>query len=353
MTSRSLRSPVGLALVASTALTAGLLTSGCNTGSAPAPKACCEQPQIPAGVAPFTVVADEATGPSDGQKVILRVALGRQVKRDEIYPVLHTLYGHAMKRGPFEPIGFIAEVYPSEATARSANDLQLLARISRDQSQMGPTCDNRVGYDFGEQVGRAFAASLGRAQEENMGDTCHVNPPKQKPRFDDGFQHKPSYKLDDDAKSVEVTYPYLEMGKDEYVETLKLTSALTYWIEFVTSLFRKVPDLKAVSFVGVHDDVPVLRISLSRQQFESQFAGLQETIAAHAAVTFQALGTGHASEESAEKEQESYKLETYRHALASLSKPQLTIAPALAKGRIGKGGAKDTPDKPRKGRNKK
>jgi hypothetical protein len=353
MTSRSHRHLVGLAGPLCAGLLGGLLSTSCNTESAPASKPCCEQPEIPAGVAPFTVVAEETTGPSDGQKVILRVALGKPVKRDQIYPILHTLYRHAMKRGPFEPIHLIAEVYPSEATAKGAGDSQLLARISREQSQMGPTCDNRVGYDFGEQVARAFAASLGRAPEENMGDTCRLDPPKQKPRFDDGFQHKPSYTLDDAAKSVEVSYPYLEMDKDEYVETLKLTSALTYWIEFVTSLFRKVPDLKSVSFVGVHAEVPVLRISLSRQQFESQFAGLQETIAAHAAVTFQALGTGHASDESAEKEQESYKLETYRHALASLPKTQVTIAPALAKGKIVSGAKADRAEKPRKGKSKK
>ncbi len=115
-----------------------LWVAGCNTNSTPAPQACCEQPQIPAGVAPFTVVVDEATGPSDGQKVILRVALGKPTKRDDIYPVLHTLYRHAMKRGPFEPIQFIADVYPSEAAAKAAGDTQLLARISRQQSQLRP-----------------------------------------------------------------------------------------------------------------------------------------------------------------------------------------------------------------------
>ena len=61
---------------------------------------------------------------------------------------------------------------------------------------MAPVCENRVGYDFAEQVDRAFAASLGRGTEENMDDTCRLDPPKVKPRFDDGFKHKPSYQLD-------------------------------------------------------------------------------------------------------------------------------------------------------------
>ena len=100
---------------------------------------------------------------------------------------------------------------------------------------------------------------MGGAQEENLDDTCRLDPPKAVARFDDAFSHKPSYKVDTSRQAVEVTFPYLEMGKDEYVESLKLTSALTYWIEFVTSLFRKVPDLKQVTYVGVHDDEPVLQ----------------------------------------------------------------------------------------------
>ena len=96
------------------------------------------------------------------------------------------------------------------------------------------------------------------------------------------------------------------------------------------------PDLKAVTFNGLHQDAEVLRISLTRQQFDTDFAGLQETIAAHAAITFQALGTGRASEKGAEKEQEHFKLKTYRQALAALPRNQVTIAPALAAGQIGK-----------------
>ena len=317
-------------------LALAMSVSACNTDTATAPKACCEQPEIPAGVAPFTVVADETTGPSDGQKVILRVALGKPTKRDDMYPVLHTLYRHAMKRGPFEPIQFIADVYPSEATAKAAGDTQLLARISRQQSQLAPTCENRVGYDFAEQVDRAFAASLGQAPEENIDDTCRLNPPKKKARFDDGFKHKPSYQLDAAQKAVAVTYPYLEMGKDEYVGELKLTSALVYWIEHVTTLFRNVPDLQAVTFTGLHNAAEVLRIAINRQQFDAQFAGLQETIAAHSAVTFASLGMGKATDKGAEKEQEDFKLKTYRAALAKLPKTQVTIVKDLADGKMGK-----------------
>ncbi len=309
-----------------------LALGGCDSDKPSAPPPCCQQADIPTGVTPFKIVADEVSGQSDAQKVLIRAAALRPIKRDEVYPVLHTLYRHAMKRGPFEPIQFSAELYPNEAAATAGGDAQVIARISREQSQIAPRCDNRVLYDFNEQVDRAFAASLGRAPEENADDTCRLDPPKVAARFDDTFRHKPTMRVDTKRQAVDVTFPYLEMGKDEYVDSLRLTSAMGYWIEFVTSLFRKVPDLKEVDYAGLHDDAPVLKIAVTREQFERNFGGLQENIAAHAAVTFQTLGMGRSSDKAAEKEQETFKLKTYKDALALLPKAQVTISPKLMKG---------------------
>jgi hypothetical protein len=327
------RLDLGFARLAFAGLAILTACAGCGADKGATATTCCKQPEIPAGVAPFTIVADETSGPSDGQRVLIRAALATPTKRDAVYPVLHTLYRHAMKRGPFEPIDFVAEVYPNETLARGGNEAQMAAKISRSQTQNGPACDNRVPYDFGEQVARAFDASLGRLPEESLDDTCRLSPPKKRARVDENFKHKASYKFDPGAKTVEVTYPFLAMGKDEYVEKLKLSSAFGDWIDITTSLFRKVPDLAGVAFSGLHNDVEVLRVNLSRQQFDADFAGLQETIAAHAAVTFQSLGTGRASDKSAEKEQETFKLKTYKEALAALPKHQVTISSKLAKGK--------------------
>ncbi len=316
-------------------LTGATLTAcaACSTDKAAEPAACCAQATIPEGVARFTIVVDEVAGASDGQKVVIRAALAAPAKRDAVYPALHTLYRHAMKRGPFEPIQFSAELYGSQAEAKSGDEAKALARIARSQTQAGPQCDNRIPYDFSEQVGRAFDASLGRLPEESLDDSCKLAAPKKVVRVDENFTHKASYKLDPAARGVIVSYPYLEMGKDAYVEKLRLSSALGDWIDITTSLFRKVPDLATVTFSGVHQDAEVLRISLSRPQFDADFAGLQETIAAHAAVTFQSLGTGRSNDKAAEKEQESFKMKTYREALAALPKNQVTISPKLIKGK--------------------
>ncbi len=314
------------ALLRPLAFAAALLPfSGCPSEKTPAPRACCDQPTIPAGVSPFQVVADDVTGPSDGQKVQMRVGLKQAVKRDALYPVLHTLYRHAMTRTSFEPIHFVADVYATEAEASAGGDGKVLARITRQQSDIGPKCDNRVSYDLVEQVARAFAASTGHGDEEDLNDSCKLNSKKKVERFDDAFKNRPSYKLDAARQAVEVTYPFLESGKDEFRKDLKYGSAMGYWIEFTTSLLNKVADLKEISFVGIIEGEPGLRITMTRQQFDAGFSRLQETIAAHAAVTFQTLGMHAATDKRAEKEQDTFKTKTYKKALSALPKNQVTI----------------------------
>jgi hypothetical protein len=308
-----------------------LLSGACRSTEAPAPPACCQQPEIPAGVKPFEVVEDEQSGPPDGAKVVLRLALQGPVRREEIYPVLHVAYRHAMKRSAFEPVQLVADVYPDAASARQGGDAAAIARISRGPSDIGPRCDVRLPFSFAEQVERAFQASLGRAPVEDVNDTCRLGPAaeKPKPRLDESFSRRPSFKADEARRAVTVSFPYLQMGKDAYVESLGLNAALTYWIEFVTTLFRRVEELKEVTYVGLWRDEPVLTITVTRPQFEARLAALQEEIAAHGGVTFQTLGLGRTNDKQALREQEAFKARTYKAALGGLPRSQVSISPQL------------------------
>jgi hypothetical protein len=97
-------------------------------------------------------------------------------------------------------------------------------------------------------------------------------------------------KVDETGKAVEVNYPYLETGKDEYVASLGFNTAMTYWAEFTTTMFGKSPELKKVTYVGLLDDQPVLKIATTREQFDSKLSTVQETIASYSAITFAKLG---------------------------------------------------------------
>lgn len=308
-----------------------LLLAACSTDRAPPPRTCCEQPTIPPGVTPFVVVAEDVSGPSDGEKVVLRAGLSQPASRDQIYPVLHTLYRHAMKRGPFEPIHFVANVYRTEAAARSGGDADLVAVVRREQTDLAPKCDNRVPYDFSEQAARAFAAATGRGKEneEDSNDTCRLAEKKASARVDDGFTRKPAIQVDAARAAVEITHPYLELGQDEYVKDLKFNSAMRDWIEYTTSFFRRVEGLKELAFVGVHGDQPVVRIRVTREDFDGKLASLQEEIASHAAITFANLGMRRKNDKAAEKEQAAFHAKTYRSALASLAKDRVFVSPKL------------------------
>ena len=319
----------GKSTLALSIISAALAMAACKQ-EAEGPKPCCTQIDIPAGVAKFTIVADDVTGPSDGQKVMIRAGMLQPVKREQLYAPMKVLYASVMKRGPFEPIHFEGWFYASEAEARAGGS-NVLGKIVREQDDRAPKCENDVKYDFAEQVDRAFIHSTRGEQElqEDLNDTCHIAEKKKVARYDEKFKLKTSYKLDAGNQAVEITYPYVEMGKDEYVANLKTNSAMAAWAEYMTSMFSKAQPLKSLTFVGVWNDEPVVRISVSREQFDNILSRLQETIAAHAAITFQSIGMGAKSTEAAEKEQESFKSKTYRDALSRLPKEQVTISPQL------------------------
>ena len=311
-------------------LCAMLLFPGCEK-KGEGLKPWCAQPDIPAGVAKFKIVADDVSGPGDGLKVMLRAGLTQPAKRDQIYGPLKVLYAYAMNRSPLEPIHVEAWLYANESAAQEGGEARVIAKVIREQKDQAARCDNRVKYEFPEQVERAYIWSTRGEQElqEDLNDTCHIAEKKKVVRYDEKFVHKISYALDPARAGVEITYPYLEMGKDEYLAELRLNSALGTWAEFMTSMFSKVDGLKEFAFNGIYKDEPAVKIRVTRDQFENILARLQEQIASHAAFTFQVIGMGKKSSEAAEKEQEKFKSKSYKSALDKLPKEQVFISPKL------------------------
>jgi len=319
--------PRSVAFVPTVALLA-LVSFACQKSEqSSAPTTCCDQPKIPAGVPAFTVVRDESTGPTDGQDVKLHVALKQKTKRDDIYPTLQFLYRYAMTRRTFEPTTFLGAVYTTEGEAQTGGNP--IAKIWREHGDKGPKCENNIKLEFNEEVQKAFAWSLQRAEPENLEDTCHLEVKKKVARFDDKFTHKPAMKVDEAKKAVEVNFPYLETGKDEYVASLGFNSAMTYWAEFTTTMFGKSPDLKKVTYIGLLNDQPVLKIATTREQFDAKLSTVQETIASYSAVTFAKLGLHKTDDKGAKKDQEQHKTQVYKAALAYLPKDQVMVSPKL------------------------
>jgi hypothetical protein len=309
------------------ALAAPLLFASCKTEQPAAPQTCCDQPKIPPGVAAFTVVRDEVTGPSDGQDVKLHVAFKQKTKRDDVYSSLQFLYRYAMTRNTFEPITFLGAFYGTEGDAQTGGNP--VAKIWRDRGDKGPRCENAIPLEFPEEVQKAFAISLNRGEEEDLNDPCHLSEKKKIAHIDDTFTHKPTMKVDEARHAVEVSYPYLETGKDEYAKTLSFNSAMTYWAEFLTAMFLKAPELKEVTYRGILGDQPVLKITVTRQEFDQHLSNVQETIASYAAITFAKLGLHKTDDKGALKDQEQQKTKTYKAALSFMPKDHVFVSPKL------------------------
>ena len=146
----------------------------------------------------------------------MHVALKQKTKRDDIYPALQFLYRYAMTRNTFEPTTFLGAFYATEGEAQTGGNP--IAKIWREHGDKGPKCENAIRLEFPEEVQKSFEYSLNRAAPEDLEDTCRLNEKKKIARVDDNFKHKPTMKVDEPHKAVEVTYPYLESGKDEYVQ---------------------------------------------------------------------------------------------------------------------------------------
>jgi len=321
-------SPLGVAALTLVA-TASLTTSSCKTEKAAPVKVCCDQPRIPPGVPAFTVVADEVTGPTDGQDVKMRVALKQKTKRDQVYPAMHFLYRYAMTRNTFEPTNFVGELYASEGAAQTGGNP--IAKVWRGREDKGAKCENAIPLDFPEQVDHAFQHSLNRDEPEDLADSCHLNEKKKVARVDDAFKHKPTLKIDEANHSAEVTFPYLETGKDEYVESLSFNSAMTYWAEFMTAMFSKAGDLKELTYIGLLNDEPVLKVTVTQQEFNEKLSRVQETVASYAAITFAKLGMHKLDDKGAKKDQEQQKTKTYMAALSFIPKERVSVSPKLKK----------------------
>jgi hypothetical protein len=304
------------------------LSPACNEKAAP-PRACCDQPRTPPGVPPFTVVADDVTGPSDGQDVKMRVAFKQKTKHDDVYAALQFLYRYAMTRNTFEPTNFVGEFYATEGGAQTGGNP--LAKVWRDRDAKGPKCENAVLYEFSEEVQRAFDHSLNRAEAEDLADSCHLNEKKKVARFDAAFKHQPSFIVDPSSFSATVMYPYLETGKDEYVKELSFNAAMTYWAEFMTAMFGRSSALKELTYIGVLNDEPVLRVTTTREQFDKNLSKTQETVASYAAITFAKIGLHKTDDKGAKKDQEQQKTRTYSAALAMLPKESYFVSGKLKK----------------------
>ena len=205
---------------------------------------------------PYQVLKDEL---NNGMNE-LHVLVAPTIRRDETQKLLEFLYRHTMNRPEDPPAGMAGYVYTSEAAFRTPPPTPIGTVLKRP-SDLGPTFDNKLPLEFSQEIEQALA---------RRADT------------DKGWKHALRVARNEEARSVSLTVPYTELGKDEWAQTLSFNQALQTFCDLAMSLFDNVNELRAMTFSGIWKDREVVHIVLTRSDYQAlKLNELEDRIAAH------------------------------------------------------------------------
>ncbi|HEX2569570.1 MAG TPA: hypothetical protein VH877_08425 [Polyangia bacterium] len=283
----------------------------------------CEEKRPPAQEAPPTPKSAPADAPVPYQVLKdelnngtneLHVLVAPTIRHDETQKLLEFLYRHVMTRHEDPPSGMAGYVYTSEAAFRTPPPTPIGTVLKR-ASDLGPRFENKLPLEFSQEIDQALA---------RRADTSK------------GWKHALQVSRNDEARSVSLTVPYTELGKDEWAQTLSFNQALQTFCDLAMALFDNVHDLRAMTFSGVWKDREVVRIALTRAEYQAlKLNELEERIGAHHGSVFLEVGAGKSSQLSPEEANRAASRQAaaviakeYRGLLAQL-KGRATVSPTL------------------------
>lgn len=269
------------------------IAGGCQQAPQPAqpagPKADTESPQD----APvrYRVLADETDQAANTVDYHVLVADG--TKHDEVQKLLEYLYRRLMTRREPEPAGISGSVYTNEAQYKTP-PRSPVASVVKKPGDIGPTFENKVALEFWQQIDAALEHT------------------------DKGWKLEKKVERNDAQKTVTITQPYTEPGKDEWAEALSFNMAMNVFTDTTQSLFEKVPDLTAITFIGKWKDEDVVKINIDRAAYQaSSLADIDEQIGQLHGRAFLELSTGRSSDAQAAKANAQRIAAVYKKMLAT------------------------------------
>jgi hypothetical protein len=282
-------------------LAALLLVAGCpETPTAPTgPTAETESPKD--SPLAYKVLKDETVN----NAVEYHVLVPEGSKHDDVQKLLEYIYRHTMTRRDDAPAATSGFVYTTEA-AYATPPRTPVATVIKKGSDPGPSFDNKVPLEFWQEVKQAL-----------------------EPRRDEKWTLAMKVERDDANRTVTVTQPYTEPGEDKWAAQLSFNQAMQAFTDTAQALFEKVPDLKAMTFVGTWKDKEVVRIALARGDYSAlKLNEIDERIGQHHGTAFLKLATGKGTDASVSKETAAASAKEYKAMLAQL-KGKSTVSSAL------------------------
>lgn len=200
----------------------------------------------------YRVLADEVQ-PGSGA-VEYHVLVAEHPRHDAVDALLRFLYRHLMKRRPDPPAAASAFVYTNEVQFRTP-PRSAIASVIKHADDLAPSFENNVPLEFQQQVAQAL------------------------PHSDKGWKLEKRVELDEARKLVTLTQPFTEPGEDRYAEAPSFNQAMNTFTDSAQALFDKVPELRALRFIGRWRDQPVLKVELDRADYHRlRLAEVEEKI---------------------------------------------------------------------------
>ena len=229
------------------------------------------------------------------------------IDRDELDRLEKSFLRQAADRRGFRKGG--AEVidirfYTSEGAAKKGGD-DWLGRAWREAPGKEPRFENRQKLPLVKWARKA----LGK-----------------QPEFSGAL--KPQILANHDEVSIEVIVPFVALdGTGQYVKKLSYQRATADFTSYVSRLFDKIPALKKVTFVGKHDDKEVMRIWLTREQYDQLgLRRIEESLGAYQGKFIEPQMSGRITEKQVARKVAKERRRLYREALGRLPPEQVQLA---------------------------
>jgi hypothetical protein len=252
---------------------------------------------------PYKVLADQIDVAAN--TVEFHVLVQDQPKHDDVEQLLKFLYRHMMTRREPAPSSLEADVYSNESQYKTP-PRSPIASVTQKSGELGPTFDNKVPLEFWQQVAVAL-----------------------EPTTDKGWKLARKVDRNDAQKTLTITVPYTEPGKDEWAEKLSFNQAMVVFTDTTQALFEKVPELRAMKFVGRYKDADVVTVSIDRSDYQAlKIPDIEEQIGQLHGRAFLELSSGKGSEASVAKANTQRMSAIYKKMLGQL-KGKATVSPSL------------------------
>ena len=141
---------------------------------------------------------------------------------------------------------------------------------------------------------------------------------------------KPQILADAAKLELEIKVPFIAQdGTGAYITKLTYTKVTTEFSTYTRTLFDKIDKLNKLTFIGLHEDQPVIKVWMSRQQYEQLNLRLvEEGLGAFQGKFINRLLSNPKLGKMVEKKVAKQRRKVYRETFARLPKEQVELAKA-------------------------